>query len=50
MEGYDPMGTQYLSNPLTMSQGASTEEYMNIMAPIGLPDQTTAYPTNAYQR
>ena len=55
MEGYDPMGTHYLPDPLAMSHAAAaaaatTEEYLNIMAPMPLPDHANSYTTNAYQR
>ena len=52
MEGYDPMGTHYVPNNMALNQAAvSTEEYINVMAPMGLSDQSNPYHTpNPYAR
>lgn len=50
MEGYNPLGAHYVANPLGMAPTGSGDEYMNIMAPMGMTDQTNTYNPNAYPR
>lgn len=50
MDGYDPMGTHYLTSPLALNTGATTDDYMNILPPMGMPDQSNNYNSGNYVR
>lgn len=50
MDGYNPLGSHYLPSPLAMNQAGTGDEYLNIMAPMPLPDQTQTFAAASYPR